>query len=223
MRAAAVWGAPARPEALAGLARLVEPAPGSPDPWRSAREAGVLVDVGDRVDVRHPLLRQAVLDDLTIPERQRLREDAVTLLRQQVDDGGSLRSGPALAGLLESLGRVDEAAVAFVRAAETTAGVSYAETVAMESRALELWTEEVGRELGLSRAELLERAAGHAGSAGDATTAVAWVREALSLWSEEPDSDPLQGSRLSALLPASCRKRQLKLVLRPHLPAQKRP
>ena len=203
VRAAAVWGAPARPDAVAELARLDDDA-GGPDPWRAARDAGLLIESGDLIDVRHPLIRQAVLDDLTVAERRRLQRDAVDLLRRRITDGrGTPRDPAALAWLLESVGDPTGAAVAFVRAAEVAVAVSYGESATLEGRALDLWNDEVSAELGISRLDLLERAATHAASWGDVPRAVGWAREARDLWAIDNDPDPLLGSRL-AHLHATC-------------------
>jgi len=202
VRAAAVWGAPAQPGELAALARL--DVDGRTQPWREARDAGVLVEMGDSIDVRHPLIRQAVLDDLTLAERAVLQRDAVALLRGRVADGTATpRDAAALAWLLAAVGDRTEAAVAFVRAGETAASVSYSESATLEGRALELWDDAAAAELGITHLDLLERAAGHAASAGDVPRAVSWAREARETWAVSEVPDPLVGSRL-ALLHATC-------------------
>jgi DNA-binding CsgD family transcriptional regulator/tetratricopeptide (TPR) repeat protein len=202
VHAAAVWGSPARPDELAELAGFDRAGPAPP--WREARDAGVLVEIDDAIDVRHPLIRQAVLDDLTLAERAELQRDAVALLRRRLEDGSATpRDTAALAWLLESVGDSTEAAVAFVRAGESAAAVSYGESATLEGRALELWSEPAAAELSMTRLDLLERAAGHAAAAGDVPRAVAWAREARELWAASVDADPLVGSRL-AHLHATC-------------------
>jgi DNA-binding CsgD family transcriptional regulator/tetratricopeptide (TPR) repeat protein len=200
--AAAVWGAPARPSALASLAGV--DLEGSDAPWREARDAGVLVDVDDSVDVRHPLLREALLDDLTVVRRSRLTADAVALLAERVDEGeASVRDHAAIAAMLERLGRRREAAVAYVRAADETVRVSYAEAAAQETRALALWDDAVAAETGVSRRDLLARLAEHLHSAGETQTSIARAQEAFALWRAEPGGDTRTGSELAALV-ATC-------------------
>lgn len=201
-QAAAVWGAPAHPADLAQLAGV--DLEGSDAPWREARDCGVLVDVDDSVDVRHPLLREALLDDLTLVRRSRLTSDAVALLSTRIDAGeASVRDHASVAAMLERLGRRREAAVAYVRAAEETVQVSYAEAAAQETRALALWDDEASAETGLSRRDLVARLADHLHSAGDTQAAIAAAQEAFALWTAEPDGDPRVGSELAALV-ATC-------------------
>jgi DNA-binding CsgD family transcriptional regulator/tetratricopeptide (TPR) repeat protein len=200
--AAAVWGAPAHPAALAQLAGL--DLDGSDAPWREARDAGVLVDVDDSIDVRHPLLREALLDDLTVVRRSRLTADAVALLGERVAAGeASVRDHASIASMLERLGRRREAAVAYVRAADQTVRVSYAEAAAQETRALALWDDEAAAETGVSRRDLLARLAEHLHSAGDTQRSIDRAQEAFALWRAEPDGDPRTGSALAALV-ATC-------------------
>ena len=200
--AAAVWGAPARPAVLASLASL--DLDGSDRPWREARDAGVLVDVGERVDVRHPLLREALLDDLTVVRRTRLTGDAAALLGERIAAGeASVRDHASMAAILERLGRTRAAAVAYVRAAEVTSAVSYAEAAAQELRALALWDDAAEAEAGLSRRALVAQLAEHLHSAGETQAAIVRAQEALGLWRLEPDGDPRTGSELAGLV-ATC-------------------
>ena len=140
----------------------------------------------DTLVFRHALIQEAAYDDLLPGERRRLHGAFAEALAARTEG----RHGPPAGAWAElahhwAAARVDDrAALASVRAGdEALQSVAYTAALRHFEQAIELWDSVADPDvtLGLSRIELLERAAGAADHAGDYPRSVAIRKEVGSL------------------------------------------
>ncbi len=151
---------------------------------RGAVEAGILVASPDRdaYEFRHPLLRQAVLDDVLPDERVALHRSAAEALEAIPDVAAGIARVPELARHWDAAGDAARA-LPWLVASARDAQASYASDAAFAAyeRALVWWSAVPDAEqlAGVDHAALLLEAADAAGIAGHIDRAADLARQAL--------------------------------------------
>jgi DNA-binding CsgD family transcriptional regulator len=149
---------------------------------RAAVDARVLVPDGDGYAFRHPLVREAVLDDLLPVERARLHRAVAEALEADPGLVTPDRWAADVAFHWQEAGEAARALPALLRAADQAGGLAaHAEQAQLLARALRLWPEvpDDRRPAGHDRVELFESAITAAGWAGDHAQAIELVDRAL--------------------------------------------
>ena len=143
---------------------------------------------------RHALVRETLHDDLLPGERQRLHEAAATAMAAQPEllGGGDHVRWAQLAHHWDAAEDQPHAFAASVQAAITAEGVgALGNAAAHYQRAVELWTRVPDPEVaaGMTRCDLLVRAADATSYAGSPALAVGMVEAALALLGDEEEPE----------------------------------
>ena len=155
--------------------------------------AGVLVTTTTGYCFRHALMREAIHDDVLPGVRERLHERFATELERRAGDSGA--DAAAIARHWAGAKDAARAFPAWLRAMrEARAALGYASAAQHAQRALSLWdvVDEPERVAGMTRRELMGRAATYLRNAGDVDRSLAVLKEALA--------DCPRGTREYALL-----------------------
>jgi DNA-binding CsgD family transcriptional regulator/tetratricopeptide (TPR) repeat protein len=169
---------------------------------RDLLDANVLRNVGDSLEFRHGLLREAVYDDLLPDERTRLHADLAAILQARVDADPKPGLGTLsrLAFHWSAAHDLPRTLGASVRAGLRAARVGAAEEVTHLERALSLWDQvpDAEHRAGCTRIELMATLSESAMHQGDRDGGHAQIRRAIDLIG--PDTDPLVASRAYSAL-----------------------
>jgi DNA-binding CsgD family transcriptional regulator len=155
----------------------------------------------ERVDLRHVLVREVIVEALSAPRRRELHASLAAIISAEPRLAGDseLERVSRLAGHLVLAGESERAIPVLLHecAAAEEAG-AFQTADAAYRRALALWRATAGAPPGgLDAAAVLERAAQAASLVGDGSRAVDLAREALALAeSEQPPDDPDRVVRL---------------------------
>jgi tetratricopeptide (TPR) repeat protein len=167
---------------------------------REALDANVLARSDHEVGFRHGLLREAVYDDLLPGERTRIHARFAAALQDRLGAPSSPESVHQLARLAFHWDAAKDQPRAFVAAVDAGLAlrrVGLNEAMTYLERAVDLWDRVPDAEelCGVAKADLLRHlAVGAKVADGDEIRSVRFMREALSLVSE--DVDPLLASRV---------------------------
>jgi ATP/maltotriose-dependent transcriptional regulator MalT len=165
-------------------------------------DANLLRRSGDTVAFWHPLLRQAVYDDLLPDERTRLHAELARILQVHADDDPEPRLSvlSRVAYHWSAAGDSAHALVASERAGVVAQRVGVAESVSHFERALSLWDAVPDAEalVGRTEIDLVHSLAGAVLGQGDGERWHALNRRAVDML--EPDTDPLVACQTHAAL-----------------------
>ncbi len=202
LRVASIDGTRLDTGTLADLAGLDQP---QLDGYlREALDANVLRQIGDSLEFRHGLLREATYDDLLPAERSRTHGRMAEILQANVDS----EPDPALSTLSRLAFHWDAAhdlprtLAASVRAGVVAQRLGLAEALTQLERALSLWDRVPDAEAvaGRPQAEIVVLLGESAGDQGDNERWHTLVRSAVDMVG--PDTDPLLASRVYSALAA---------------------
>jgi DNA-binding CsgD family transcriptional regulator len=169
---------------------------------RELLDANLLRGSRQSLAFRHPLLREAVYDDLLPDERTRLHADLAAILQARADDDPNPRLSllSRLAFHWSEARDLPRALAASVRAGEAATRLEAPEGVTHLERALSIWdlVPDADAVAGLQRIRLILRLAESVGFQTDYERRYELVRRALDML--QPDTDPLLASRVYSVL-----------------------
>ncbi|WP_221584249.1 LuxR family transcriptional regulator [Microbacterium sp. G2-8] len=148
---------------------------------RAAIEAGLIVADPPSYRFRHALVREAIADDLLPGERERLHHRYATVYEELADRTTDPVSA-AIAHHWTAARDAPRAFAAWIRAMrEARASLAYASAAQHAEQALSLWDSVADPQeaAGMSRLELMGRAATYLRNAGETTRSLSLLRQAL--------------------------------------------
>jgi ATP/maltotriose-dependent transcriptional regulator MalT len=148
---------------------------------REAVESGVVLTTETGYCFRHALVREAILDDVLPGERERLHERYALEYESRSADGSPVAA--AIAHHWAGARDARRAFPAWLRAMrEARAAMGYASAAQHAQRALALWdvVDDPETRAGMTRLELMGRAATYLRNAGDVERSLAVLRSALA-------------------------------------------